>query len=321
MPQPFFTVAIPVWNRLGFIKESTKSVFDQTFKDFELIIVDDASTDGTWEYIQTISDPRVKVFRNPQNAGVVHNWRCCLEKATGKWFKFLLSDDLMLPDALYILKQIIEENPGNNVIVNSGIGFNDEVEIKQYMGIKNREIRDTWKYLQPMDKIIQRRKRYNYTWATPNAYTLLTEDLIDLFDTEEYKEIERLFGRSGHCTDYYILYAVALKYKTMIEMDFPLYGSRCHDSNMSKYYYYNLTYHLGGDKYINYKLFNYKGFEHLFTIRHAFRIYFHKIRSNKKILLKLILFRMTGQLIVFLFRHIFGIDKNIDYINCNVPKK
>ncbi|GAG56893.1 unnamed protein product [marine sediment metagenome] len=84
MSPPLFTIAIPVWNRVDFVKESIRSVLNQTFKDFELVIVDDYSTDGAWEYIKTIDDPRIRSFRNEKNIGIVPNWRRCIEKAKGK---------------------------------------------------------------------------------------------------------------------------------------------------------------------------------------------------------------------------------------------
>ena len=62
--KPFFTVAIPVYNRLEFTKQAIESVLNQTFKDFELLIVDDCSTENAvWEYIKNIKDTRVRVYR------------------------------------------------------------------------------------------------------------------------------------------------------------------------------------------------------------------------------------------------------------------
>jgi len=306
---PFFSVAIPSYNRLFFLKEAVDSVLNQTFKDFELVIVDDYSTDGVWEYIKTINDPRIRAFRNEKNIGIVPNWRRCIEKAKGRWFKFLMSDDLMFPDSLYILKKIIDRYPENYVIVTSGIDFTNINEIKSYPNIDIREIDDTDKYVKPIDKVITERKKFNQTWAMPNSYTLLTEDLKKLVKTDKYKEVEDKLGQTGHCVDYFILYSVALKYKTMIEMDLPLYAVRCHESNLSKSYSQNLLYHLNGDKYIHYILYEYKGIENLYIIRHAFRIYFNKLFSNKRKFFSLNLFKWTFQLFVFIFQHLFNINK------------
>jgi glycosyltransferase involved in cell wall biosynthesis len=307
--QPFFTVAIPLWNGVEFIKTSADSVLNQTFKDFELIIVDDASTDGSWEYVQSIKDPRVKVFRNEHNLGIVANWRSCLEKANGKWFKFLLHDDFLFPDALQILKNLIDKYPENFVIVTSGINFDDFEKVKYFLEIKPRELKDTDKYLKPIKQIIEARKRFNQTWAMPNSYTMLRDDYIELFSSSDYLDIEKKFGGTGHLVDYYILYGIALKYKTMIEMDFPTYAVRFHPTNFSRSYNQNLLYHLNGDKYVHYKLYKYKGIEHFFILRHAWRIYIHHLRSYKREILNLIFLRKLFQVMIFSFKHLLSPNK------------
>jgi len=308
--KPLFTIAVPVYNRLGYFIDALNSILNQTFKDFEVVIVDDCSTDGTWEYIKTIDDPRIRLFRNEKNIGIVPNWRRCIEKAKGRWFKFLMSDDLMFPDSLYILKKLIDKYTENYVIVTSGIDFINTKDIERYININVREINYTDKYVKPMDKIITERKRFNQTWAMPNSYTLLTEDLKELVKTDKYKEVEDKLGQTGHCVDYFILYSVALKYKTMIEMDLPLYAVRYHKSNLSKSYSQNLLYHLNGDKFTHYILYEYKGIENLYIVRHAFRIYFYKLFSNKRNFFSLNLFKWTFQLFIFIFKHLFNINKN-----------
>ena len=305
--RPLFTIGIPVFNRLDFFKTALKSVLNQSFQNFEVVIVDDFSTDGTREYLKTLQDPRIKIFNNEYNVGIIPNWRHCIEKANGTWFKFLMSDDVMFKDSLYILNGLIRKFPENFVIVTNGIGFRDDVEIKYYLEIENRIIPDVDQYLRPMGKIIYERKRFNQTWAMPNSYTLLTKDLKELIGTGNYKDVERNLGKTGHCVDYFILYSIALKYKTMLEMNVPLYGVRYHESNLSKIYSQNLLYHLNGDKYIHYMLYDYKGVEQFYIVRHAFRVYFHKIR-NKKEILTFAFVKKAFQLAIFLFQHLFGIN-------------
>ncbi len=158
-----------------------------------------------------------------------------------------------------------------------------------------------------MEKIINLRKRFIQTWAMPDSYTLLTRDLRELIKSKTYQEVEKNLGKTGHCVDYFILYSIATKYKTMIEMDIPLYGVRNHETNFSKTYNKNLLYHLNGDKYIHYMLYSYKGIENLFIVKHAFRIYFNKIFSNKRAIFSSWILKWTYQLFVFLFQYIFRI--------------
>ena len=309
MSQPFFTIAIPVYNRLNYLKEAVQSVLNQSFIDYELLIIDDGSTEEEiWDYISSLTDHRIRAIRNQENLGIVPNWIKCIKEAKGIWFKFLLSDDILFNNSLSILNDIINTHPDNFVIVTSGKDFRDLNEIKDFMGDDKRSPGNSNKYLLPMKEIIKLRKRFNQTWANPNAYTLTAADLKELIETENFKKVVKILGMTGHCVDYYILYAIAIKYKTMIEMDFPLYGTRCHTANFSKTYNQDILYHLRGDKFIHYLLYSYKGLENFYMIRHAVRIYFNKILSNKRAIFTLSLPKKTIQLLIFLFEFIFKIN-------------
>ena len=309
MNQPFFTIAIPVYNRLNYLKEAIQSVLSQSFKDYELLIIDDGSTEGgIWDYISTLTDIRIRAIRNPKNLGIVPNWIKCISEANGTWFKFLLSDDILFSNSLTILHNLIISYSDNFVIVTSGKDFRSTNEIEDFLNNDKRELSDSDKYLIPMKEIINRRKRFNQTWANPNAYTLLNSDLKELTGAKNFKKVVKILGMTGHCVDYYILYAIAIKYKTMIEMDFPLYGTRCHATNFSKTYNQDLLYHLRGDRFIHYLLHDYKGTENFFMIRHAFRIYFHKIISNKRAIFTMSFPIKTIQLLIFLYEFIFKIN-------------
>ncbi len=311
---PFFTVAIPVYNRLEFTKLAIESVLNQSFKDFELVIIDDFSTEsGMWEYIKNIKDPRVRAYRNEKNLGIVFNWKRCIELAEGKWFRFLLNDDLLFVDALEITKELIDVFPENKVFVTSGKDFQNINEVDEFLAANMKKREWPENILKNMAEVIKKRKKFIQTWAMPNSYTLLTEDLRELIDTEKYKTVEANLGKTGHCVDYFILYAVATKYKTMIEADLPLYGVRYHETNLSKTYNQDLLYHLDGDKFIHKLLYDYRGLENIYFVEHAFNIYFNKIFSNKKRIFSKWPFKWTGQLIIFLFKHTFGLKINLDF--------
>jgi len=99
---PRVSILIPVYNREALVGECIQSALFQTFTDFEVIIVDNASTDNTWGICQRFAeqDKRVRVFRNEKNIGPVRNWRRCVEEAKGIYGKILWSDDLISPDFL-----------------------------------------------------------------------------------------------------------------------------------------------------------------------------------------------------------------------------
>ena len=107
-----FSVIIPVFNRQEPIKHAIRSVLNQDFKDWECLVVDDASTDDTLTVIQDFSldDSRIKVIGLEKNSGVSAARNAGLEKAEGEWILFLDSDDELNPNAMSILSNVITAN-------------------------------------------------------------------------------------------------------------------------------------------------------------------------------------------------------------------
>lgn len=96
------SILIPVYNRERYIAECIQSALDQSYTQHEIVVVDNASDDGTWEICQQFADrdPRVRVFRNDENIGPVRNWLACVACAKGDYVKILWSDDLIAPSFL-----------------------------------------------------------------------------------------------------------------------------------------------------------------------------------------------------------------------------
>jgi glycosyltransferase involved in cell wall biosynthesis len=93
------TVAIPLY-RGEFIKQAIDSVLSQSFKDFELIVVDDASDDKSRDKVLSYTDSRIIYVRNKKNLGAEGNWNRCLALAKGKYIKILPHDDTLEPECL-----------------------------------------------------------------------------------------------------------------------------------------------------------------------------------------------------------------------------
>ena len=94
------SVIIPTYNRAHLISRAINSVLNQTFKDFEIIIVDDASKDNTEEVIGKIADNRIKYYRNPRNEGSAKARNIGIKISSGRYIAFLDSDDEWLPTKL-----------------------------------------------------------------------------------------------------------------------------------------------------------------------------------------------------------------------------
>jgi len=94
------SILIPVYNREFLLGECIESALAQNYSNFEVIVVDNASTDKTWEVCQEWArkDHRIKIHRNSENIGPVRNWDRCIQEATGQFTKILFSDDKLMPD-------------------------------------------------------------------------------------------------------------------------------------------------------------------------------------------------------------------------------
>ena len=109
--KPQVTVFIPVYNRRAFIGPAIESMLAQTFEDFELLIVDDGSTDGGLEIMRSYEDPRVRVVANERNQGIPKTRNRGLELARGEYIALLDSDDVSVPDRLARQVEFLDRNP------------------------------------------------------------------------------------------------------------------------------------------------------------------------------------------------------------------
>lgn len=127
MNYPLVSILIPVFNRENILSKTIESAIAQNYANIEIIIVDNYSTDGTWEIIEKYSkkDNRIKAFRNTENIGPVRNWLACVDKASGVYSKILWSDDLIHPDFLRKLVPFLND-PTVGFAYSSTIIFTDE---------------------------------------------------------------------------------------------------------------------------------------------------------------------------------------------------
>ncbi len=114
---PKVSVITPTYNVEPYIAQCIESVLVQTLEDWELILVDDASTDGTVAVIERyLSDPRIRLFRNEQNMGAGYTRNRALENATGEWLAMVDSDDWIAPQRLERLVEFAQEFHADMVV-------------------------------------------------------------------------------------------------------------------------------------------------------------------------------------------------------------
>ena len=116
MGTPAVSVLIIVHNRAGTIGAAVRSVLAQTFTDFELVVADDGSTDGTAEIVGAFTDPRLRLVRTALNQGIPLARNRALSEARGRFIAWLDSDDICHPERLRVQVDHLERHPGVDMI-------------------------------------------------------------------------------------------------------------------------------------------------------------------------------------------------------------
>ena len=114
---PFFSVIVPLYNKRPYIRRAVESVLGQEFQDFELIVIDDGSTDSGADELSDITDSRYRSIRQA-NQGVGAARNSGLSAARGHWVAFLDADDMWLPIHLEELRRIIMRYPDAGLVSN-----------------------------------------------------------------------------------------------------------------------------------------------------------------------------------------------------------
>jgi len=120
------SVILPVYNGEQYIRETIDSILSQTFRDFELIIINDSSTDGTVSIIKEYADPRIAVVHNETNSGLIYTLNRGLTLCTGKYIARIDADDIALKERLQTQFDFMEAHPEVGVCGCSIEIFNDK---------------------------------------------------------------------------------------------------------------------------------------------------------------------------------------------------
>ncbi len=193
------SIITPAYNTATYIADTIKSVQAQTYNNWEMIIVDDCSTDGTYEIIsEFLCDTRIRYLKNPKNSGAAISRNYALREAKGKWIAFLDSDDTWAPEKLEKQVAFMEQN-------------NYKFTCTDYRMCLNGK----WMpYINTAPNIITKRKLYNYCYFSTitvmydREYVGLVQ-IADLKKNNDYamwfKIIEKTpCYRLPECLSYYI---------------------------------------------------------------------------------------------------------------------
>ena len=111
------SICIPVKNGEPFIRDAINSCLKQTYKNYEILIVDNASVDSTVKIIKKYSSNKIKLIRNPIDVGITANFNVCIKHARGKYIKFLCADDILEVDCLERMVLAFEMYPKASLVI------------------------------------------------------------------------------------------------------------------------------------------------------------------------------------------------------------
>ena len=143
--KPLVSIIIPTYNREKYILNAINSCLKQTYKNIEILVVDDCSTDKTKDLIKSINDKRIKYFRNETNRGAPYSRNFGLRIARGEYINFLDDDDLLLPRKIELqLKKFLASEDEKLGVVTCDVRF---IRIDMDLTRKNRKKGNIYKDL------------------------------------------------------------------------------------------------------------------------------------------------------------------------------
>ena len=201
---PILSVLTTAYNREKFIADSIRSVLASTFTDFELIVVDDCSTDSTVEIARSFTekDGRVKVYVNEKNLGDYPNRNKAASYAIGKYIKYLDSDDMIYPHGLGFMVQSMERFP------EAGFGLASRADESRCYPV----------CISPVEIFLENFNGYGHFYRAPGSSIIKRE----VFEKEGGYSGERMI------VDLDLWLRLSKKYP-MVKFPFDLYWNRIHD--------------------------------------------------------------------------------------------
>ena len=202
---PFFSVIIPLYNKENFIEKTIQSVLQQSFQDFEIIIINDGSTDRSEEKVLEFKDARIQYFKK-ENAGVAIARNLGIEKATSDYICFLDADDYWYPNFLETYHRYIQKFPTHKV-------FSSAVELE----IKNTLVQAEYSIKKTNDfeivDFFEASNKECILWTSCVVLHKSVLDAIGTFDTNISKgEDTELWIRIGLNYPIFFIWSIVSRY-------------------------------------------------------------------------------------------------------------
>ena len=237
---PLVTIMIPVYNRENLIEETLECALNQEFDNYEVVVVDNKSTDKTFEILKGYTEKyeNLRIFQNEENLGPVRNWKVGIEKSRGKYLKILWSDDQISKDFLKKTVRILEENDDVGFVYTLTNIYGRDIDAKAY------KYGETGKY--ETKKFIEGHLlEIRDLPVSPGNAIFRLEDIrknlkIDIENPKKYD-----FSKYGAGNDLLIFLQTAIGYNNFYYLDEELSFFRAHtgsftiSNNLSEYYLFS----------------------------------------------------------------------------------
>lgn len=232
-----FSICIPNYNYGNYIGETIDSVLNQDYDDFEIIIVDNKSTDNSWEVIQSYKnkDNRIKTYQNPTNLGFAGNLEKASSLASGEYQILLSSDDIINEGALSFYSKFIDKVKGNGNFIFGSSWTRIDSESKF---LENEQKRSLWQesnldneLTEALGKKVYKSSSDDLLRACFTTFRGPFNFATVCYNTNDYLEAGGYGGGKLFNPDKWLHWKVLGVVKNAYYIDFPFFCYRWHDSN------------------------------------------------------------------------------------------
>lgn len=206
------SILMPAYNCEKFIKRSIKSILNQSYANFELLIADDCSTDSTRKQIASFSDKRIKTFHNDTNLGYLKTWNKLIQEAKGDFITFMDADDYSHPERLHLLLDTLEKNTSISICGSNYLKVDENDDVREVSSF-------------PLEHQIIFNSMPQQYYFIGSALMIRREVFTQIGGYNEF------FDRMGQ-EDHYWVYLCLEKFK-MMNIDNPLYYYRFNPNSVS----------------------------------------------------------------------------------------
>lgn len=240
MKNNIISILMPVYNVENYIDEAIESILNQTYQNFELIVVDDCSTDNTYEHVEKYSrnNSKVKLFKNNENMKICKTLNRALSEAKGDYIARMDGDDISTPDRLEVLMGYLEKHKDISLVGSYLIGIDEKSEQFNY---KKYPLSN--KYIQMSNKYIS---SVSHFWLTYKSVYEALEGYRNIPYAEDYDFLLRgqLLGfKYANVDEYLYLYRLrqgnTVSANGLIQRKTVRYVQMLHKFEKKKIYKYN----------------------------------------------------------------------------------